>query len=122
MVSISAIVLLIKYLFRPIGECGHLNLTPGEIFLVIFCCQMFCLIYTFIAPEIQLPATEAKAKMGEVSSDSVTLTFVDPFTQRNGKITGYSIIVTTDKSDPDISGNKGLLNTWKDGKKSWLVS
>ena len=67
-----------------------------------------------------MPTAEAKAKKGEVSSDSVTLTFVDPFNQRNGRIKGYSIIVTTDKSDPDISGDL-LENTWKDGKKTWLV-
>ena len=69
-----------------------------------------------------MPLAEAKATQSEVSSDSVTLTFVDPFNQRNGRITGYSIIVTTDKSDPDIKGNNGLVNKWKDGKKSWLVS
>ena len=75
----------------------------------------------FIAPELQLPAAKAKAKKGDVSSDSVTLTFVDPFNQRNGIITGYSIIVTTDTSDPDIISNL-LENKWKAGKKTWLVS
>ena len=72
------------------------------------------------APEIQLPMAEAKARELEVSSDSVSMTFVDPFNQRNGRITGYSIIVTKDKTDPDISSDL-LENTWTDRKKSWLV-
>ena len=66
-----------------------------------------------------LTTVEAKAKMSEVSSDSITMTFVDPFDQRNGRITAYSVIVTTDKADTDI--NKGLLNKWRDRKRSWLV-
>ena len=59
------------------------------------------------APEIQLPTSEAKARELEVSSDSITMTFIDPFNQRNGRIIGYSVIVTTDKSDPDININNG---------------
>ena len=61
-----------------------------------------------------LPVSEAKATMGDVSSDSVTMTLVDPFDQRNGRITAYSVIITTDKTDTDI--NNGLRNKWRDRK------
>ena len=94
------------------------DLITGKSFIYILVGSF--LFHTFIAPEVTLATTEAKAKMADAGSDSVTLTFVDPFDQRNGRITAYSVVVTTDKADTDI--NEGLLNKWRDRKKSWLVS
>ena len=78
------------------------------------------------APEVALSAVEAKARKGSVGSDSIEATFVDPFDQRNGRITAYTVVVTTDTSDPELKSLSALLNTWKEkkdgNKKSWLVS
>ncbi len=77
------------------------------------------------APDLDSSVDAPKPMVMKVGSDSLNMQFVDPFSPRNGRITEYSVVVTSDPQDPDIS-RRGLLNTYRvaknDNKPSWLVS
>ena len=77
-----------------------------------------------IAPELALSEWEARPEIVDAGDNYVLVTLIDPFSQRNGRINGYSVVVTTDQEDPEIKA-EARLSTWKEAKdgqkKSWMV-
>ena len=75
------------------------------------------------APELTLSEWQARPDIVDAGYNYIVVTLV-PFSQRDGRIDGYSIVVTTDLGDPEIKA-EARLSTWKEAqdgqKKSWIV-
>ena len=76
------------------------------------------------APELALSQWEAKPEIVDAGDNYILVWLVDAFSQRNGRIDAYSIVVTTDTTNSEIKA-EARLSTWKEAKdgqkKSWMV-
>ena len=64
----------------------------------------------FVAPELALSEWEAKPEIVDGGDDYILVTLVDPFSQRNGRIDAYSIVVTTEPTNPEIKGGSEAVH------------